>query len=489
MPSPTDLANLARCAHRVYLDAAGDPAEKLPASSFLELLWESGVLHEERIIGGLGAVDAKTSDDKAVRIAETKRLMAVGTPLIYHAYLQRGDLRGEPDLLERVEHPSALGTFAYIPNDIKNSSVWEKRKDPTPKEKFLLQLSAYAELLEDAQGWWPDTGRIIDAQGTPNTLDLAGYRSTYEMNRSRLTRIRSGEEKTIPGWKGECGNCQWQAVCVRALERMDDVTLVGGVGESYRTKLATIGVQTAADLAASDPADLQKVKGIGVSFSIAWVRQAKAQKRGTPEILDLWSPPEVAFEISYDIEDFTPDPFLYLHGLLVREKGARRFGDEGFTEADWGCFEPLCATLPDDTEEVLWRRFLVAVAGFEKRGDYAVYVYSHHEKTNLEKLAAKYGGSIELDHFIGRFVDLLPVVKRCVVFPKDSTGLKALARFVGFDWRDEDPGGSQSMAWWAEYLDDPVKNVALRARVIAYNEDDVRATFALRDWLERNLKA
>ncbi|HQP42819.1 MAG TPA: hypothetical protein PLV66_04045, partial [Thermoanaerobaculales bacterium] len=41
-PTRTDLANLARCACRVYLDAAGDPAEKLYASAFLELLWESG---------------------------------------------------------------------------------------------------------------------------------------------------------------------------------------------------------------------------------------------------------------------------------------------------------------------------------------------------------------------------------------------------------------------------------------------------------------
>ena len=488
MPTPTDLANLDRCAHRVYLDVAGDPAKKLPASAFLELLWESGLLHEDRIIAALGAVDAKVSDDKAVRIAETLRLMAEGTPLIYHGYFQKGDLRGEPDLLEKVDHPSNLGAFAYIPTDIKASSVYGKGKNPQPKEKFLLQLSAYAELLEDAQGWWPDTGKIIDSQGTPNVLNLGSYRPTYEENRLRLARIRNGEERTSPGWKGECDNCQWQAVCIRALEEMDDVTLVGGVGESYRAKLATIGVRTASDLANADPAALRQLKGIGASFSTAWVRQAKAQKRGTPEILDLWAPPDVAFEISYDIEDFTPGPFLYLHGLLIREKGARKFGDEGFTEADWGRFEPLCATLPDDTEEALWRRFLVMVAEFEKRGHYAVYIYSHHEKTNLEKLTAKYGGSIELDHFIGRFVDLLPVVKRCVVFPTDSTSLKPLARFVGFDWRDTDPGGSQSMAWWAEYIVDPVDKAALRERVIAYNEDDVRATFALRDWLAKHCR-
>ena len=81
MPTPTDLANLARCAHRVYLDVAGDPAEKLPASAFLELLWESGRYHDNRVIAALRAVGAKVSDDKAIRIAETRRLMAEGTPL------------------------------------------------------------------------------------------------------------------------------------------------------------------------------------------------------------------------------------------------------------------------------------------------------------------------------------------------------------------------------------------------------------------------
>lgn len=98
----------------------------------------------------------------------------------------------------------------------------------------------------------------------------------------------------------------------------------------------------------------------------------------------------------------------------------------------------------------------------------------------------KYGGSRDVDAFIERFVDLESVVKECVVFPTDSRGLKSLARYIGFDWRDDDPGGSQSMAWWAEYFDDPTEKAALRDRVIDYNEDDVRASFVLRDWLEQH---
>lgn len=368
MPTPSDLANLARCAHRVYLDATGDPAAKLPTSAFLELLWEGGLFHEERIVAGLGVVNAKVSDDPTERIAETHRLMATGERRIYHGYFEKDDLRGEPDLLERVERPSTLGAWAYLPIDIKNAQVWERKKIPTPKEKYLLQLSAYAELLESVQGWRPDAGKIIDADGIENALDLAGYWPRYLERRAELARVREGSEPTMPGWTGECVNCQWQEVCLRCLEAADDVTLVAGVGESYRARLVTIGVRTAADLAAADPATLQTVRGIGESDAQAWTRQARAQKRGTPEILDPWTPPDVDFEVSYDIEDFTPDPFLYLHGLLVRERGTRRFGTEGFTEADWGQFDPLCARLPADTEEILWQRFLARVAAFEARG-------------------------------------------------------------------------------------------------------------------------
>lgn len=132
----------------------------------------------------------------------------------------------------------------------------------------------------------------------------------------------------------------------------------------------------------------------------------------------------------------------------------------------------------------MWRRFLDKVEEIDSRGRYAVYVYSHHEHSTLKRLAGAYGGSAALTRFIRSFVDLYEVVRESVAFPADGRGLKSLARWIGFGWRDEDPGGAQSMAWWANYRDDPRANGHLRERLLAYNEDDVRASFVLRDWLE-----
>jgi predicted RecB family nuclease len=64
-------------------------------------------------------------------------------------------------------------------------------------------------------------------------------------------------------------------------------------------------------------------------------------------------------------------------------------------------------------------------------------------------------------------------------------GLKVVASAAGFSWRDEAPSGEASMAWYEDALgDDNVLARAAAARILAYNEDDCRATRALRDWLD-----
>ena len=52
----------------------------------------------------------------------------------------------------------------------------------------------------------------------------------------------------------------------------------------------------------------------------------------------------------------------------------------------------------------------------------------------------------------------------------------------GFVWRDDDPGGLQSQLWLidARTAEDEAARIAGQQRILAYNEDDVRATAALR---------
>ncbi len=56
MPTITavDLYNHTQCAHRVFLDANGDPGLKSEVSAFVKLLWEKGLQTEREYIERLG---------------------------------------------------------------------------------------------------------------------------------------------------------------------------------------------------------------------------------------------------------------------------------------------------------------------------------------------------------------------------------------------------------------------------------------------------
>lgn len=75
---------------------------------------------------------------------------------------------------------------------------------------------------------------------------------------------------------------------------------------------------------------------------------------------------------------------------------------------------------------------------------------------------------------------MYPIV-RANYFGRDGLGLKVVAtRGAGFAWRDEDPGGLQSITWLEQVRSGEAD---LKQRLLEYNEDDVRATAALRDWM------
>jgi predicted RecB family nuclease len=92
----------------------------------------------------------------------------------------------------------------------------------------------------------------------------------------------------------------------------------------------------------------------------------------------------------------------------------------------------------------------------------------------------------EVDDLVrsAEWVDVYDVVRSSLVVGH-GLGLKKVAPLAGFEWRDDDAGGLQSMAWHREAMEnpDPAVRAFNRSRLLTYNEDDVRATLAVRDWL------
>ena len=115
-----------------------------------------------------------------------------------------------------------------------------------------------------------------------------------------------------------------------------------------------------------------------------------------------------------------------------------------------------------------------------------VYHYSAYEPSAIRALATRAPAPelVWAAAYADELVDLYDLVKTHF-FGASGLGLKPIAQHAGFRWRDDDPGGLNSQAWFAEAVHHPEAEVRDRARqrVLEYNEDDVLATHALRAWL------
>ena len=108
---------------------------------------------------------------------------------------------------------------------------------------------------------------------------------------------------------------------------------------------------------------------------------------------------------------------------------------------------------------------------------------------NRAVLAPVDGGPVSADlerfrsHSPKEWFDLHDIAKRQIQ-TDGPLGLKQLAAAAGFTWRDENTSGEASMLWYEVAVgDDATQAQASRQRILEYNEDDCRATKALRDWL------
>ena len=289
----------------------------------------------------------------------------------------------------------------------------------------------------------------------------------------------------------ECQTCRWWPHCRTELAD-DEVSLridkgaldVREVLALRRRGIGTVEQLATADLDALLPGYLPEVShrtGTENRLRVA-SRRARMLTAGVSFDRETTGPipvPAAELEVDLDIES-SADGRIYLWGFLLHDTTSdeppRYVAFSRFTALD----DATEAALAD--EAFGWLRGLV-----EGPRSVRVYHYSAYEPTAVRTLAAR-----EPEHpalawaagYASRLVDLYDVVK-AHYFGAGGLGLKPIAQHAGFRWRDEDPGGLNSQAWFADAVggaDEAVRGRA-RTRVLEYNEDDVRATAALRAWL------
>ncbi|MFZ2804693.1 MAG: TM0106 family RecB-like putative nuclease [Patescibacteria group bacterium] len=468
----SDFYQFVNCPHWPYYERFATDEEKTLRRQVTDSekhRQENGLAHELDVVKEL-MKDQQIDEVPVTRNAEadweaTRALMAQGVPLIYQGTLTSGDWTGRPDLLERHDGASVFGDWHYVPVDVKSTHFLEKYQK--------LQLSFYAALLEKLQGRFPAEPAIINRDGERIPFAAGDFVADFELFVVELERIRAGE-KPDPVLRKSCFDTGvWGTVCERFAKSTNDIALLYNVNVEKLKTLRALGVRSVEDAAEMDPMALDGVaKGLRLHGLEVMKRQAQALKDCSVLVREPVVLPNPPLEIHFDIESDPPFDRDYLYGFLVR----RPEGDEYIS----------FVAETHDGEKQMWESFLAWIK--ELPSDYVVYHFSSYELTRLGTLAKRYGTEDDqwLAAFQSHMVDLKEITTHAITFPLYFYGLKYIAKFLGFSWRSDVKGGSQSIDVFEKFL--ATHDRALLDSIILYNEDDVRATAHLKDWLVKYAK-
>jgi uncharacterized protein len=258
------------------------------------------------------------------------------------------------------------------------------------------------------------------------------------------------------------------------------LSLLPGVTPSRYPILQEQGLTSVEAIAQQQPHALNQSTNFGLSVSQQLVHQARARTSQQPILLEKPDPfvtlshlPDSAIELYFDIEAEPSINVVYLHGVL---RVNRLTGSQDFF--------PFLAENPEQ-EQQAWEEFVAFVLSYP---DAPIFHFCPYEVQTIKRLARKYDTPFPIiEALVPRCVDVHRWVTQAVALPIENYTLKVIAKWLGFQWRNAEANGAQSICWyedWLNFNDRDLLNI-----ILEYNEDDCVATYQIKDWLTTYLQA
>ncbi|RNE50036.1 TM0106 family RecB-like putative nuclease [Corynebacterium alimapuense] len=267
-----------------------------------------------------------------------------------------------------------------------------------------------------------------------------------------------------------CASCRFWPECESELKALDEISLFLP-GDRARS-LREAGIETVSELVEGNRGELSAL--------------ARAWRDGVPLLrrVDQIEVPAAEVEIDIDMEAYL-DQGAYLWGAYDGERYRPFVTWESMdSDAEAENFASFWAWLMERREQA-----------HAEGKSFAVYCWSANGENHWMKMSARrFGGQRfgdlqvprqeEISEFISssEWIDLFRLVRTQFAGPA-GLGLKIVAPVAGYTWADGDFDGEASVN--ARRLARGVDKQAMemRALLLRYNEDDCRATAAVRDWL------
>jgi predicted RecB family nuclease len=486
--SPSDLSDYIECGHLTTLAlevARGQRARPYVVDEEADLLRRKGEMHERAHLArlraeGRGIIEIGLGEpwDFEAAARRTAEAMRAGVDVISEATFVDGRWRGRADFLLRIKRATSLGSWGYEPLDAKLA----RAEKPT----YVLQLCYYSVGVAAIQGVPPERMHVLLGIGEQRALRYDDFAAYYRRARAGFEAAIAAAPATEPYPVEHCSLCEFRGVCDARWATEDHLVQVANVRRDQVARLRDAGLPTLAALARSEP-DTAVAHLAVHTFERLRDQAALQHHRRTTGNLD-WHPVEAdagsgfellprpsAGDVVFDIEG---DPFWepvrglhFLFGLLLRDG------------SDWR-YRTMWAHERAD-ERRMFEAFVDLVRERLARDPgMHVYHYGAYEKVAITQLMGAYATREDaVDDLLRQkiFVNLYTVVRQGLRAGVPSYSLKEVEALAAFVRRADLKSGTRAVLAYERWME--TRDDTLLAKIAAYNDEDCRATLALRDWL------
>ena len=485
--SASDLVNYLECEHLTTLDLIDleTPLPRTKDDDQAKLIQAKGYSHEAEFLATLRGRHASVIDIASLggsleqKVDNTLKAMREGYEIIFQATLTDQNLIGHADFLRRVPRPSALGDWSY--------EVLDTKLARSAKAKFIIQLGFYSALVAKAQGLVPLQMHVVLGDRTEVAYRCAEYsRYLSLVSHQFLDRITGSALETYPVPCEKCDLCKWSGLCEERRLKDDHLCQVAIFSRLQIKKLESNGVDTLEALGTLSSEI--RIPKMTAETQEKLHRQARlqllARKTGKNQL-------ELLAQGGHDAKGFarlpqpdTGDLFFDMEGNPLEEGGLEYLFGLYFFQDGKPEFKALWGHNRSE-EKKAFEAFMDFVTGWLRKYPAAhIYHYANYERAALKNLMSLHGTrEAEVDNLLRthKLVDLYKVVREGIRVSEPRYSIKNIEHFYLERRSGDVTNAGASIVYYEKWKEtgDPqfLKDIE------AYNFDDVRSTYELRQWL------
>jgi len=520
--SPSDLtefmeSRFASWMSRYLLD---HPEAKPEQDASSQLLMRLGIEHEQRVLVrlrdelGLDVAEIDAAGSREEQHRQTLEAIESGRDVVYQARLELAPFAGQADFLVHprvAARASGQGQVHGATQAEREGTgngayeVWDAKLTHRAKPDHLVQLCAYAEMLEAVQGARPEELVLVLGTGERARFRVEDHLYYYRsLRQAFLEAMETWDEDARPIPDSGRKHRRWQQAAEGVLEEIDHTSLVARITKAQVEKLSRAGIETLAQLAELADTDDRRVSGISPPVLARLGEQARLQRVSSGEARPRYrvlEPDEVqpgrglaslpaasAGDVFFDIEGYplAEGGLEYLWGVAYH----REDGGGPPTDLASGDYRAFWA---HDAEQEL-RVFEVFIDWvIERRTRFPelhVYHYAPYETTAIKRIMGRSGSrEREVNELLvgNVFVDLYQIVRHALRIGEPSYSIKNVERLYRDAREGEVTSGLGSVVEYEVWMQsgeprDPAASPRLEA-IRRYNEDDCVSTLELAAWL------